>query len=125
RGLRSHVDHHAPIAHDRGMKAAWLIVALSAATAAADPRACPADERFDKSKDNHKGQADGLVGKTAAQVIAKRGQPGCKSATLWRYWMPNGCAYEKTVVSVWFANGKVVRANSVHHWTGEECMLSK
>ena len=110
------------------MKAAWLVVALLAVPtlAVADPTpACTADPRFDKptlSQTGTRGLGDGLLGKTAAEVVAKRGPPGCKSPALWRYWSPDTCSYEKVTVSLWWKTGKVSRVVAVKWVTGQECM---
>ncbi len=110
------------------MKAAWLVVALLAVPtlAVADPTpACKPDQRFDKPtlpQTSTKGQGDGLLGKTVAEVVAKRGLPDCKSPTLWRYFRPDGCSYEKVTVSLWWRTGKVSRVVAVKWVTGQECM---
>jgi len=120
------MEQRAIVVHARVMLRAGVVVAvlLGCRLAAADPPRCKPDARFDRPTKGGRtmGLADGLVGKTAAQVIAKRGTPSCKSPTLWRFWVPDGCAYEKIVVSVWFDRGRVRRAIAVRYITGEECM---
>src|SRR5579871_3349248 len=112
------------------MRALVIAVALlGARAAAADPApaapavpACTDDARFDgaSSKDVH--VPTELVGKTAAEVARSRGEPACRSPERWRYWTPRGCAYEKTVTTLWFGrDGKVARVVAVRHFTGEEC----
>jgi hypothetical protein len=104
----------------------WWICLLFAgcASAAAEPSsACAPDERYDAP-----GPATGrffrsrLRGKTARAVREQLGAPSCQSATLWRYWIPSDCSYEKTVVSVWFRGGRVRRVGAVDIITGQECL---
>jgi hypothetical protein len=108
--------------------AAVAIVAVAVATAHADPPPpCTDNAAYDhpSEKGGRPGRVDAkdYVGKTPAQVIAKLGQPSCKSPGKWRYWLPRGCAYEKDVVTLWFGDGRVRRVISVHTITGEECMF--
>lgn len=99
-------------------------------TARADdrPPACTDDARLDRpaKKDAHvRASARDYLGKTAAALVKARGEPSCKSKTKWRYDVPDGCAYERDVVTVWFAGGKVRRVNIVHVFTGEECRFDQ
>lgn len=105
-----------------------LVLACAPAFAAADPPACRPDARFDKPKASDRDTRDldkGMLGKTPTDVLAKRGQPGCRSAALWRYRIPNYCSDWKTVVSVWFkgkaGKQRVSRVTAVRYYTGEHC----
>ncbi|HTJ42502.1 MAG TPA: hypothetical protein VL463_10435 [Kofleriaceae bacterium] len=102
-----------------------LIVLARGALAIAEP--CADDPRYDRPDKPHHGpryaERKDFVGKTAAQLVATFGEPSCKSKAKWRYWRPDGCSYEKDVVTLWFRGGKVSRVNIVHVYTGEECMF--
>jgi hypothetical protein len=103
----------------------WLCWTLAGcASAAADPPpACTPDTRYDTgSKRFGRYWKEDATGRTAAQIEKQFGAPGCKSPTLWRYWVPDGCSYQKTVVSLWFRGDKIVRVNAVDITTGEECL---
>ena len=114
-------------AYARRVRTVLALIVLSAVAARADapaPSPCTDDAQLDgpSSKRHAPGVSTrGYVGKTAAQVIAAHGEPGCKSPRKWRYWFPDDCAYEKDVVTLRFANGRVSRATVVHIFTGEEC----
>ncbi len=103
----------------------WLsLLLVGCGSAAAEPLpTCQAEARYDAA-----GPATGrffqerLKGKKASAVRRRLGEPSCRSGRLWRYWLPSGCSYEKTVVSVWFRAGRVVRVTAVDIVTGQECM---
>lgn len=111
---------------------AWIVVVVlagGARTARADDPApaCTADRQLDRPGESV-GSGGGphvtpreLVGKKLADVVAKYGAPGCQSKRLVRIWIPDGCAYEKTVLSLWLRRGRVTRATVVRIVTGEEC----
>jgi hypothetical protein len=108
------------------MRALPIVLALAAASAArADPTPrCTDDKELDgpNSKPRPGGPSPKeYVGKTAAQLVATHGEPDCRDPARWRYDVPRGCAYERWVVTLRFAHGKVARATVVHVWTGEEC----
>jgi hypothetical protein len=90
------------------------------------PQRCEPNPQFDRP-DTERPRRPGpaprdYLGLTAATLRERYGAPGCASPSKWRYWQPEGCAYERHVVTLWFARGKVSRVNVVHVWTGEECM---
>lgn len=103
----------------------WLCLALAGCVraAAAEPQpACDPDPRYDVgSQRTGRFFKDAVKGKSAHAIRKALGPPSCQSATLWRYWLPQGCSYEKTVVSLWFRKGRVVRVNAVDIITGQEC----
>lgn len=107
----------------RVIVAAIIVLGAFAATARAEP--CADDERYDRPQQQRSQRpgprAADFLGKTPAKLVAAFGEPVCKSARKWRYFRPDGCAYERHVVTLWFAAGKVARVNIVHVWTGEEC----
>jgi hypothetical protein len=101
-----------------------VCLALAACTTAtADPPApCKAEPRYDKGSTKFgRFFKDVVVGKRVVDVEKKLGAPTCQSATLRRYWVPDYCSYEKTMVSLWIRAGKVVRVNAVDVITGQEC----
>jgi len=102
---------------------ACLALAACTTATADPPAACKPDARYDKgSKKFGHYFKDDVVGKRLVDVEKKLGAPTCQSATLRRYWVPDGCSYEKTIVSLWIKAGKVVRVNAVDTVTGQECM---
>ncbi len=111
---------------------AVVAVLVYARVLAADPAkpappppvpACSDDAQFDGPTSKNERAPTELIGRTAAEIARQLGAPGCRSPERWRYWTPHGCAYEKTVTTLWFGrDGKVARVAAVHHYTGEECM---
>lgn len=105
-----------------------LVLAIAAPARAEDPAPppCAPDARFDRPRKTgpiRHVDPKKLVGKKPAEVSAQlRVEPGCRSARLWRFWIPDGCAYEKIVVSIWITRDRVVRATAVSYVTGQECM---
>jgi hypothetical protein len=102
-----------------------VAVMLSARVVAADPApACKDDPNLDaKASSPRTHPPVELVGKMAADVIKRMGAPDCKSPERWRYWRPEGCAYEKEVVTLRFdRDGKVKSVVAVKYVTGEECI---
>ena len=108
----------APLYESAGVKPPAVKVADAA------PRACEPDEQFDKpTLPAHAAPSMAFkVGATAADLIAKQGEPVCKSAALWRYHLPRDCTDRRVVVSLWFKGGKVSRMTSVEKMTGQYCM---
>ncbi|MEZ4358867.1 MAG: hypothetical protein R3B48_01715 [Kofleriaceae bacterium] len=102
----------------------WVCLALAGcARASAEPSsACEANESYDtaRARTGRFFHAK-LRGETAAAVRERLGEPGCQSAALWRYWIPRGCSYEKTVVSLWFRKGRVTKVRAVDIITGAFC----
>ncbi len=106
------------------MRLAIVLLLAAITNAAADPPPpCRDDARLDgPSTKRHAVSTAGFVGKTADEIVKQNGEPGCKSPRKWRYWFPDGCAYEKDVVTLRFgAHDRVARATVVHIITGEEC----
>jgi hypothetical protein len=96
-----------------------------ASPARADPPRCTDDTKLDGPSSKPGADAPApkdYVGKTAKQIVAAHGEPDCRDPKRWRYDIPRGCSYERWVVTLHFAGGKVARATVVHVWTGEECM---
>jgi hypothetical protein len=100
-----------------------IVLILMSAPAWAEP--CRDDPRYDRAQ-KHRGQRFAepkeFLGKSATKLVERFGEPYCKSPAKWRYTVPDGCAYERDMVTLWFRGGKVARVNIVHEVTGEECM---
>ncbi len=87
--------------------------------------ACEPNERYDTPSQqpahHHRVAASDYRGRRAAQLLARFGPPTCRGRDKWRYLYPQGCTEWRTVVTLWFSRGKVVRVNVVEHYTGMEC----
>lgn len=118
-------------------RSAWLALVVAMmiapvaahADASADPPqpavpACADDPQYDGGRGSglraHV-RASRFLGLTPRALVATFGQPDCKSAGKWRYWLPRGCAYDKDVVTLTLTRDKVTRAAIVHVITGDEC----
>jgi hypothetical protein len=103
-----------------------LVLTLAGVAHADRPPACRPSPAYDApdedgSKRPTPFSRKDFLGKRARRLLSQRGEPECRSARLWRYYFPPGCSDWRTVVTLWFRRGKVVKVNIVTEYTGEEC----